>query len=192
MVDRDWKVKSVVKIRKLAVALIIVVTIAGLLLFAGLRYVSPVQELDLRYEQVSMADQLMDMWKARRFEIEITEDELNHLLKKQLQQNTMLSEQWQVTGAQFHLQGNEGIADVNLMYASRYPVGMKLYFELKWQEPELTAAHKRTELKQWSVPAAWFSLEPLSVNMNEYLPALVKVKHVDFSGDSIKLTFGLR
>lgn len=79
----------------------------------------------------------------------------------------------EIRGASFQLQSDRLLAKVNARYGGMLDVGADLVFVLRWDAPYLTAIHEQTSVKSFRVPTSLFQLDPLRVNLQERLPALV-------------------
>ncbi|MCZ8517136.1 hypothetical protein O9H85_33255 [Paenibacillus filicis] len=162
------------------------------LLAVTLWYVQPNQKLDLSYAELPMKDKVFSMLMSRKLEVTLSEQEVNDLLKKALAQHTQVKPGVTLTGARFYLQGERLTADVNLLVQGSYLAEATLDFELGWEEPNLTAIHTGTRIKDIRVPLGWFRLEPLRLPLNDYLPRRLTVRDIGFSGSTVKVGFKLR
>jgi hypothetical protein len=172
------------------IALIIVLTalLAGGLVW----YVQPQQTLDLAYTDLSVKNKLADMLATRKLEVELSESEVNNLLKKAIATQALSHRELEITGAQFALQGNQLIADVNLLYQKQWKVGAVLQFNISWQEPYVTAVHTGTHLRDIDLPLDWFQLKPIQVPLGDYMPKLTGIKGITFLEHGLKLSVGLK
>lgn len=173
--------------RFVALAIILTILAAG-----AAWYVRPAEPLDLSYVQLDLRDKLAAMLLNRRLETVLTEREVNDLLKQALSRRPELRPGVMVTGAAFALQEERLSAYTNLLLRQRLEVGTKLWFELGWTEPYLTAVHTGTEFRGISVPLEWFRLDPLQVDLNEYLPKHVSIREMVFEGSTVRLSFNIR
>lgn len=155
-------------------------------------FVRPAEPLDLSYGQLDLRGKLADMLMSRRLETVLTEREVNDLLKQALARRPEVRPGVTLTGAAFALQGERLSADVNLLVRQRLEVGAKLWFELSWTEPYLTALHTGIEIRGRSVPLEWLRLEPLRMELNEHLPKHVSVRGMAFEGSTVRLSLKMR
>ncbi|MCS7458924.1 hypothetical protein N0M98_02115 [Paenibacillus doosanensis] len=158
----------------------------------GYWYVQPERPLDLTYSELKVRGKLADMIASRKLEVELTEPEVNSLLKKALAAHAQVTPDLEVTGAEFSLEGKEWVADVNLLYKGQWEAAARLYFTMSWQEPYLTAVHTSTKIKRLSVPLDWFRLQPLNVELNDYLPRPAGVRSVAFEEHAVRVGLKLR
>lgn len=166
----------------------------GCALLAALAYwyVQPDRPLDLAYSELQVRNKLADMIASRKLEVQLTEPEVNSLLKKSLASRTQLNRDTKITGAQFALDGNQWTADVQLLYKDRWTIGATLHFAMKWEDPYVTAIHTATNIKSLPVPASWFQLEPLRIQLNDYVPKPAGVRAVAFEQHGVKVGLKLR
>lgn len=177
---------------KLVRTVVSLAVIAVLLLIAVRAYVQPTQSLDLSYSELPVRNKIVDMLKNRKLEVVLNEPEVNDLLKKALAEHAQVQQDVRITGAQFSLQDNVWIADVNLLYKDNWEVGAKLYFSMRWQEPDLIAVHTATQIRQVTLPAEWFQLQPLHIALNDYLPKPAGIRGITFEDHEVKVALKLR
>ncbi|MDF2962338.1 MAG: hypothetical protein K0S39_4073 [Paenibacillus sp.] len=155
-------------------------------------YVQPQHTLDLAYTDLPVRNKLADMLASRKLEVELTEPEVNSLLKKALANQMSNRQDFEITGARFTLLGSEWVADVNLLYRKRWKLGAALRFKVSWQEPYIMAVHTGTRIRQAELPLEWFRLKPVQVPLNDHLPKLTAIKDIAFLEHSLKLSLGLK
>ncbi|WP_248927753.1 hypothetical protein [Paenibacillus hamazuiensis] len=151
-------------------------------------YVQPDEHLDLSYSDISWGDKVKEMVMSRRLRVEMTEEDINQILKKTLSEKPDISDRLRITGAQSHLSGNELTVDINALFNGYWQVGGKLYFTLSWSDPYLTATHTRTEIKRATIPSEWLQLAPIQINVGEQVPRPFAVRSFDFTGSSMLVT----
>jgi hypothetical protein len=175
--------------------IVFVIGLLGTFALAGflvVKYVQPVKPLDLSYANLSMADKVLDMVKSRKFEVLLTEEDLNNLIKKSLSTRTRLPHDVEITGAEVHQKGSELVADVNLLWKERIPVGATLYFSLDWKEPDVLVTHEKTQIRDVTVPAGWLQLPDIRIRLNEALPKMIGIENVTFADDGIHIALKLK
>lgn len=177
---------------KLLRGIISLAIICALLLVAAYWYIQPAQPLDLHYSELQVRDKVTSMLTNRKLEVELTEPEVNSLLKKALAAHSHVSSDLEITGAQFSLEGSEWVADVNMLYKDQWAFGAKLYFDMSWKEPYLKATHTATKIKEASIPMAWFQLNPLQVQLNDYIPKPAAVREIAFEDHGLRVGLKLR
>ncbi|TMV52991.1 hypothetical protein FE783_02055 [Paenibacillus mesophilus] len=172
-------------------------TLAGLLLLAAIGigaaiwYVKPTETLNLDYGQVSVAQKVLDMVKARKPEVQISERELNDIVKKQLAERAQLRADVVIEGARFEQQSDRLTAHVNLKTVGGIRAGAVLVFKLEWNAPKLTISHTGTRIRSWNVPSSWLQLDPIVVRLDEALPPLIAIKDIRFREDGITVSLKL-
>lgn len=178
-------IRKIVKIA--AVVLVAVVLAAAALLW----YARPVQPLDLSYGNISLAQKGIEMIKARKPELHISEKELNDLLKKQLAERAQLSPDVVVEGARFEQRGNRITAYVNLKAAGLIAAGLSADFTVEWKPPKLIVSPAEARIRSLKVPASWLPIEPMELNLAEALPSLVGIQEIRFEERDIVVAFKL-
>ncbi|AEI45128.1 hypothetical protein [Paenibacillus mucilaginosus] len=166
-----------------------VLVIAAALLLWFLR---PQQPLDLAYTELPLREKALDMLRSRKLEVVLTEAEVNELLKKALAASPQVSGNVRITGARFYLEGEALSADVQLLYRDRWEAAGRLFFDLSWQDPYLTAVHTGTEVRGVRLPDGWFQLQPLQAELNSYLPQAAAIRDLQFEPDGVRVGFRLR
>ncbi|WP_426448900.1 hypothetical protein ACP26L_29625 [Paenibacillus sp. S-38] len=166
----------------------VLVIAAALLLW----FVRPPQPLDLTYKELPLREKALDMLRSRKLEVTLTEAEVNELLKKALAASPQVSANVRITGARFYLEGEALSADVQLLYRNRWEAGGRLFFDLAWQDPYLTAVHTGSAIRGLHLPDAWFRLQPLQTDLNSYLPQAAAIRDLHFEPDGVRLSFRLR
>ncbi|WP_028547528.1 hypothetical protein [Paenibacillus sp. UNC451MF] len=177
---------------KLLRGMVSLAIICALLLGAAYWYVQPAKTLDLNYSELQVRDKVTNMLTSRKLEVELTEPEVNSLLKKALAAHTHPSTNVEITGAQFSLEGSEWVADVNLLYKGQWTFGAKLYFDMSWKEPYLKATHTATRIKEAAVPLEWFHLNPLQIQLNDYVPKPAAIREIAFEDHGLRIGLKLR
>lgn len=157
-----------------------------------MQIVKPDQVLDLQYEDVSVVGKMLDIIKNRKLEVQLTEQDINNLVKKQLSQHSGLPYHMTITGAQLRLQGDQVEADVNLLWDNEVAVAAKLFFQLSWKKPDLVITHVRTEVKRVNISQDWFHLDPIRIPLSPNLPKLIAIRDVAFDPNAIRIQLMLR
>ncbi|SDD71888.1 hypothetical protein SAMN02799630_03297 [Paenibacillus sp. UNCCL117] len=175
-------------IRAIAAAALLAAALVG----AALWLVKPAEALDLSYEPLRLQDQAKEMLLKRKFELELSEAEVNSLIKRKLAAQPQVHPEARITGARFTLEDGGLRADVSLLLRERWPVGATLRFACSWEAPYMVVRHTATELRGLSLPASWFSLEPLRLAPDDYLPGLLRAADMSFDSSGVKLRLQLR
>lgn len=166
--------------------LLLVVLITSVIL-----YIRPTEQHTLSYTNVSWQDKLQGMAETRRAEIILTEQEVNQLAKKELveylAEHTLPVE---VTGAEFRLYGNQITSELNVTRGF-LDAAITASFRLNYSSGQLELYPESVAVKGISLPPGTVRLEPVTIDLQEYLPDVVKVQEIDFLGKSIKLKFSL-
>lgn len=165
--------------------LIFIVIIVG----AGIWYISPSKSLDLKYHSIDVKDKILKMVETRQPEIVLSEDEFAQMSKKNMieymnKHNIGVD----LTGADFHIDGQNMTADVNGKWGV-LSFGGTLQFHMTANGSKLFLEHQLTTIRSLDIPTSVFKLDPIEISLKEYLPDLVTVKKVDFLDEGMKLTF---
>ncbi|GAA3408506.1 hypothetical protein ACFFNY_07275 [Paenibacillus hodogayensis] len=171
----------------LAVLLLAIVVLCG----AAIMYVKPTEALNLDYEQVPVAQKALEMIKARKLEVRLSERDLNDILKKQLAARAKIGPNATIEGARFEQRGSRLTAYVNIRTVGGIAVGGAIDFTLEWKSPELIVRPTEPRIRGLSVPDAWLPLEPIVIRADELLPPLVTIKDVRFEDAGITIAFKL-
>ncbi|MCY7519527.1 hypothetical protein [Paenibacillus larvae] len=154
-------------------------------------YVKPQKELDLRYRDTSLKSKIMDMVKNLNTELVLSSDEINQLAKKEIAKRPNVRPDVRITGADFKLNGNELEGDINLLYKDTISAGVKIWYTMEWQDGTLKLTPKDAKIRSVHLPLSFVKLPAMSIGLNDHLPGVVKVKHVTFENQGIKITFKL-
>lgn len=179
-------------LKRLFYTIVVLICLGVLAVWGAVWYVKPRQTLDLSYEEISVGAIMLDMLKTRKFEVQLTERDVDHLIKKKLAQNNKLPHDIMITGAKFELRGNQLAADVNLVWDYKVHAGTKLFFTLDWADPDIVAVHTRTSIRDLDIPAGWFQLESIRIPLDEGLPNIAAVKSVAFDDKLIRIGLKLK
>lgn len=168
------------------VLLLIVVLLVALVL-----YIRPAKSLDLRYSSIDWKEKLLVMAETRQPALNLSESELNQLAKKEL--NQYVAEQElpvNVTGAEFRLNGNRLTADLNVAWGA-IEAGVEAGYLMEYSSGKLLLVPENLSIRRFSFPPANFGLEPISIDLGQYLPEVVKVKEVNFQEKALRISFKL-
>lgn len=177
--------------KKLLYTLIIILVVIALLVAGLLFYIKPERELDWSYTKVSLTDKAQQMVKSFKTELDLSEEEINNLLKEQLANKAKLSNDMEITGIHFDLQGSTAVADVNLLWNGLVEAGAKIKFDLEWKEGTLMMKHSQTNVKAISIPTTYFKIPNVEIPVNKMLPTMVAIKDLTFEPNHIHLKFKL-
>ncbi|WP_276356277.1 hypothetical protein [Cohnella caldifontis] len=173
--------------KKLLFALIVLIVLAAGAAAAGLYYVRPDPMLNLDHGTVSLKDKAMDMAKRMSFDLRLSEEDVNDVLKAYLEEHPQRGPDVTVEGAQFGLSDDRMTADLRLLWKDRVPFGMRVVYRLEWRDPDLEAVVESVRVKDVSLPNDL--VDSLSVPIGQELPELLKIKDVAFSGHEIIIRF---
>jgi hypothetical protein len=172
-------------VKKLFALLIVLIFLAVVGGVAGMYYIRPDPTLTLNHESVPVKQKALDMVKRMSFEMVLTEEDVNNVLKQSLAQNPHRSKDVEVRGAHFTLAGDRLISDFNLLWKNRIPAGLQVTYRLAWHAPNLTATVESVKLKDFSLPND--SVENLTLPVGQELPKPLKIKDVEFGEGELKI-----
>ncbi|NQX62636.1 hypothetical protein [Paenibacillus qinlingensis] len=172
-------------LKKVTITLLMLVVIAVVMLLIIIQYVKPTKSLDLQYKEIAISNKIAEMILSRKLDVRLSEEEVNHLLKKQLASHSALPHDFRMEGAELNLQGAMVEADVNVRWHDRLPIGAHATFTLAWDPPNLVIQHVSTQIRNWQLPSAWLQLAPIEIPLQSYLPKLIGIKNVVFEDNAI-------
>lgn len=120
--------------------------------WAGLAYIAPQRELDFRLEneKIDVKEKALHMVKRLKPELVLTESEVNDLIKLGMEKK--MGEHVRVEGTDFQLAKDRLIGDINVMYRERIPAGVRVEYEVDWQEPNLVLRPATLSIKAIDLP----------------------------------------
>ncbi|WIM39579.1 hypothetical protein PO903_01415 [Paenibacillus sp. PK4536] len=165
--------------------------IALLIIGAGTLYwiAAPERPLNLEYTDVDTTAKIISMVETKKLETTISQDEFNQLAKQELldrQHEFPLG--LKLTGAQFTLHNQNVTADLRGTYWG-IPFGALLDFHIKREENRLVLDHQATHVRHGDFSGAW--IEPITISLTKYFPAIVNVNQMEFAQDHIQVSFKL-
>lgn len=179
-------------LKRLLLALLTLVLLLAAIAAGVIVYIKPAEALDLNYKEISIRDKVAQMITKRQFAVELSEDDVANIVKKQLSQRPQFAPDILLTGARVDLAGSRATVVANVRYKQRIPAEIRLAYELEWHAPNLRISLQDAAIKQMTLPRARFNPEPIDINLNELLPDLVAVKDVQFAADSVRIDLKLR
>jgi hypothetical protein len=173
--------------------LIVVALVLSVAAGAVLWYVQPERQLDLSYTKISVADKILDMVQRRSFEVNVTEADLNNLVKAALAARTELPHNLKLTGVDAKQHGDVLTVDANLLWQDRFAVGATLTYRMSYREPNLLLTRESVRVKQLTIPPGWLQFaSELSIDLYDKLPKLVGIQNVAFDSSGIRIALKLR
>lgn len=152
-------------------------------------FAAPQRALNLEYTDVDTTTKIVTMVETKKLETTISQDEFNQLAKKELlERQHEFPIGLQVTGAQFTLHYDTVTADLTGRYFG-IPFGAVLDFHIRREENRLILDHQATHVRHGDISGSW--IEPITISLTKYFPAIVNVKQMDFEKDHIELSFKL-
>lgn len=171
--------------RILLVFIMLIIVVVG----AGIWYVTPTKNLDLKYHSIDIKGKMMSMLETRQPQMILNKDEVAQMSKKNLVKYLSTHDVGvEITGANFQMNGEIMTADINGKFGV-LPFGATLQFHMTSSGSQLILEHQSTKIRNLDVPVSIFKLEPIEISLKDYMPDIVTVKDVDFLEDGMKLTF---
>jgi len=118
----------------------------------------------------------------------LSEAEVNDLIKKHMDPDAF--ENVRIEGAQFELNGNRLLADLNIIYRDRIPAQIRAEYRLEWQNPNLALPPQALSMKGVQLPLSM--LETIVVPLDLPTGDMVKVQDVRFEDKEIKILFDIK
>lgn len=165
--------------------LVFIMLVAG----AGIWFILPTKDLDLRYHSIDVKEKILKMIETREPRITLTQEEVAQMSKKNLIKYMSTHDLGvDITGADFRMNGDRMTADVNGKWGA-IPFGAELGFRLTAHGSLLNLEHTSTHIRGVGIPLSIFKLEPIEISMKDYLPDVITVREVDFLEEGMRLTF---
>jgi len=171
--------------------------IGGILIFlivvivAAVLYVRPSRTLDMNYSEVDWKDKLIQMAENRNTELILSESDVNNLAKQGIIEYMANHDlPIEVKGAEFRLNGNEVIANLNGSWKF-LDVGAKVQYRIDYSKGILSLRPESVKVRHISIPPEQFGLEPLDINVASYIPKLITIDEVDFPGKLVRIKFSV-
>ena len=159
------------------------------LFIAVIAYIRPDKQLDMNYEQVDLKVKVWNMLKNHEPQIELTGGEMNNLAKKKVMEYLNTQDTGvMVTGIEFTIHEQELQAHLNGKWGM-VPFGVTLNFHMESNGSDLILEHRSTKIREVYIPSSWWSLLPISIPLEEHIPDLVEVDHIEFKTGSMALIF---
>ncbi|WP_199620446.1 hypothetical protein [Paenibacillus alkalitolerans] len=167
---------------------VVVMAAAGLVWYAA-----PSEQLDWTSgPPPSIRDKVEQMILERRAFIQLSETEIDALLKQYWKRQAVINEYAVVTGARFELTDNVLLAHTTVRLADTADAALVHEFRLDWEAPDIVITHLSTRMKNIEFPKDWIRFEQtrLPLELDPRLP--VAVKSVEFMGDVVEIQMNLR
>ncbi len=173
--------------KKLLISLFVLVFLAVIAGVGALYYVKPDKTLGLAYDEVPLKDRAIDMAKRMSLELILTDDDLNNLAKKSLADNPSVENGIVVTGAEFALDGDRLIANLNVLWKDWVPANLQITYRLRWKDPNLVAVVLEAKMKDVPLPKAMFSERVIPIA--DELPKPLKIESMKWGEGEVGVTF---
>lgn len=171
--------------KRLFITLVVLIVLAGGVVWWLLSYIAPDKQLDLNYSSIDVKQKALDMAKRLEPELILTETDINDLIKKHLERD--VAENVRLDGAQFQLNGDRLIADLNVTYMDSIPAQVQAEYRMEWQEPNITLRPQSLSVKGIELPIDL--LDTIIVPLDLPTGDLVSVQDVRFESKQVKVLF---
>ncbi|MFC4600655.1 hypothetical protein [Cohnella hongkongensis] len=173
--------------KKLLIGLFVLVLLAALAGAGALYYVKPDQALDLAYEEVPLERRAIDMARRMSLELVLTAEDLSNLAKKSIADNPEVEKDVVVTGAEFALEGDRLIADLNILWKDWVSASVQVTYRLRWEDPNLIASVLEAKMKDVPLPEAMLSSQVIPIAQE--LPKPLKIESIKWEQGGVQVTF---
>ena len=175
-------------LKKFAITVIIIILLLAGALWWLLSYIAPDEKLDMSYAPIDVKEKALDMVKKLKPELVLTESDINHLIKMNMQKEE-LAKDIRLDGALFELEEDRLVAHMNVTYKERIPAELNAVYSLEWQPPNIALRPQSLSLKEMALPVSM--LDAIIIPLDLPGQDIVTVKDVEFLKDQIKVLFKL-
>ena len=174
-------------LKRIVVWLMILLLMAVIISITLIIYIRPAASHDLNYSNISIADKVMENVQKRSLDIELSERDVNNLIKKNLLAD--YSEDITIKGADFQLRQGGIKALLHIKYKGLIDAQIEADYDLVWNSPTLQLQPASLAMKKIKLPVLLLD----SINIPIELPAddIVSIKKINVTADSVKLKLGL-
>ncbi len=173
--------------KKLLIGLFVLVFLAVIAGVGAIYYVKPDKTLDLSYHEVPLKDRAINMARRMSLELILTDDDLQNLAKKSIVENPEVERDIVVTGAEFTLEGDRLIADLNVLWKDWVPANLQITYRLRWQDPNVIADVLEARMKDVPLPKAMLASRVIPIASE--LPKPLKIENVKFERGEVAVMF---
>ncbi|GAA0410874.1 hypothetical protein [Paenibacillus motobuensis] len=169
-----------------SIIILLVVLITAIVL-----YIRPSRTLDMNYSELNWKNKLVEMVESRNTELTLTESDVNNLLKKGLTEYVAEHDlPFQIIGADFKLNGNQIIANMNGAWGL-VNFGATAKYSVEYADGTLLLNPSSVEVRNISISPERIGLEAMTIHLTDYIPKLVTINEVNFPGKAIQIKFTL-
>lgn len=174
-------------LKRLFTWLMILLLVAVIIAVSLIIYIKPSDSLDLNYSNLSITDKILENVRKRSLDIELTQREVNNLIKKNLLPE--YSENITIKGADFQLRDGGIKAFLHIKYRGLADAQIVADYDLTWNKPNLQLAPVSLAMKKIKLPVQL--LEPILVPIELPADDIVSIKTMSVTTESITLKLGL-
>jgi len=173
--------------KKLLIGLFVLVFLVVIAGVGALYYIKPDKTMDLSYDEVPLEERAIDMARRMSLELVLTADDLSNLAKKSIAENPQAEKDIVVTGAEFSLDGDRLIADLNVLWKDWVSAELLITYRLRWEEPNVIASVLEAKLKGIPLPDSMLSDRVIPIAQE--LPKPLKINAMEWGKGEVRVQF---
>ncbi|MGG1633971.1 hypothetical protein [Paenibacillus sp. NRS-1760] len=187
-------------LKRLLMSFIVILLLLGGALWWFLLYIAPDEPLDMSYAPIDVKEKALDMVKKMKLELVLTESDINHLIKMNMKDELAISrpesthqeiaKAIHLDGANFDLEENRLIAQMNITYKNKIPARLDAVYSLDWESPNIILKPQSLSVKAIQLPLSM--LETIVIPLDLPAQDVVTVRDVQFENNQIKIRFKLQ
>ncbi|QHT61578.1 hypothetical protein GXP70_17455 [Paenibacillus lycopersici] len=172
--------------KKLIIVLGTLLLLIAVLGAAAAWYVKPAETLDLNYTPVPLEDRALDMARSLSTKLTLSEADVNNIGKAYIAANPQYGPNVTITGARFRFENGRVAGHYNLKVKNRVPVGIVVYYNVKWQDPNLIAEVDEAKLRSRTLPLKYF--DDIVIPLGDSVPKPLRVQSASLTGNQLVIT----
>ncbi|MGO4179739.1 hypothetical protein AB4Z17_01055 [Paenibacillus sp. TAF43_2] len=187
-------------LKRLLMSFIVILLLLGGALWWFLSYIAPDEPLDMSYAPIDVKEKALDMVRKMKLELVLTESDINHLIKMNMKDELAISrlesadqefaKAIHLDGANFDLEENKLIAQMNITYKNKIPARLDAVYSLDWESPNIILKPQSLSVKAIQLPLSM--LETIVIPLDLPAQDVVTVRDVQFENNQIKIRFKLQ
>jgi len=187
-------------LKRLLISVIVILLLLGGALWWFLSYIAPDEPLDMSYAPIDVKEKALDMVKKLKLELVLSESDINHLIKMNMKDENAISrpesadqgiaKDIHLDGANFDLEENKLIAQMNITYKNKIPARLDAVYSLDWESPNIILKPQSLSVKAIQLPLS--TLETIVIPLDLPAQDVVTVRDVQFEKDQMRIQFKLQ
>lgn len=170
-------------LKKSLITLAILILVAVILGVVAIRYVKPTETLNLNYSTVPLEDRAVSMAKKLSTTLKLSEADVNNIGKAFIAANPQYGPNVTITGARFQFEDGRVAGHYNLLVLDRVPVGVVVYYRIKWRNPNLVAEVDEAKLRGRKLPNKYF--DDIVIPLGDSIPKPLQIENAELSGEQL-------